>query len=153
MIPNQLNARLSSQTPKHPPLTVRQVAFTLLYVLPFYLSPTTRPSQSLSRDAPTVIRKRIHFVTISCTISAFITIRILANYTHAPLLEIFRLLGWYPISFVYIAKPLALTAILFAGPLFEKGVVESGWREWIRGRPLYDCLSSWPGWRNYVAVS
>ena len=48
-------------------------------------------------------------------------------------------------------KALLLTALLFAGPLFEKGIVEGRWRDWIEGQPLYESLSSWMGWRNFVA--
>ena len=129
-----------------------QIAFTLLYVLPFYLSPTTRPSPTLSRDAPSVIRARIRFVTISVAFSSGITIYIISTYAGASPFEVLRLLGWYPISIWETAKVLLLTALLFAGPLFEKGVVESRWRQWIQGQALHESLSSWIGWRNYVAV-
>ncbi|OAA57866.1 CaaX prenyl proteinase Rce1 [Niveomyces insectorum RCEF 264] len=42
------------------------VLYTVVYVAPFYLSPLTRPSATLSRDAPSVIRARIASVTLSC---------------------------------------------------------------------------------------
>lgn len=124
----------------------------MLYVLPFYLSPTTRPSPHLSRDAPTVIRARIRFVSISVALSSVVTIYVIAARPKASWLEVLRLLGWYPLKVYEIATSLLLTAILFAGPLFEKGVVESRWRDWIRGQSLHESLSSWIGWRNYVAV-
>lgn len=62
-----------------------------------------------------------------------------------------HLLGWYPFSPLAIAKVLALTALLFAGPLFEKCIIESGWRNWAKGRGIHETLSSWIGWRNYIA--
>ncbi|MCJ1469176.1 hypothetical protein MMC07_007809 [Pseudocyphellaria aurata] len=127
------------------------ITYTLLYVLPFYLSPTTRPSPTLSRDAPSVIRARIRFVTVSGILSSLTTIYVISTYAHPPPAEVLRLLGWYPISILDVAKAFLLTALLFAGPLFEKGIVQSGWREWIRGRSLHESLSSWIGWRNYVA--
>jgi len=65
--------------------------------------------------------------------------------------EIFHKIGWYPIHPLDIAKSLFLTALLFAGPLFERGIIDSGWRSWIQGRDLHETLSSWIGWRNYVA--
>lgn len=65
-------------------------------------------------------------------------------------LELLHLLGWYPFSPFDIAKILSLTALLFAGPLFEKGVIDSGWRHWVKGRDLYETLCSWIGWRNYI---
>ncbi|MCJ1248360.1 hypothetical protein MMC30_005577 [Trapelia coarctata] len=127
------------------------IGFTAFYVLPFYLSPLTRPSPILPRDSPTVIRARVTSVTLSCTICSLVTIYIFRTYAHASLLETLKLLGWYPISLLDVFKPILLTALLFAGPLFERGVVESGWREWIRGRKLLECLRSWEGFRNYIA--
>ncbi|KAL8734272.1 MAG: hypothetical protein Q9181_003263 [Wetmoreana brouardii] len=127
------------------------VAYTVLYVLPFYLSPTTRPSPTLSRDAPSVIRARIRFVSVSVTLATVVTIYVLATRASVPRWEILRLLGWYPIGIVEIVESLLLTAILFAGPLFEKAVIEGRWKDWIQGQSLYESLSSWIGWRNYVA--
>jgi len=45
-----------------------------------------------------------------------------------------------------------LVVILFAGPLFEHGIVDGGLKDWIRGRDVYQVLSSWIGYRNYVVV-
>ncbi|KAI4200635.1 MAG: hypothetical protein LQ350_003775 [Teloschistes chrysophthalmus] len=139
-----------------PPLSVGfagtlSVAYTVLYVLPFYLSATTRPSPTLSRDAPSVIRARIRFVSISVTLATIATIYVLAARANASHLDILRLLGWYPISLVDVAKSLLLTAILFAAPILEKAVIESRWKDWLRGQTLHESLSSWIGWRNYVA--
>lgn len=50
-------------------------------------------------------------------------------------------------------KTLLLVAILFAGPLFEAGIVEGEWRDWVRGQTAREVLSSWTGWRNLVVVS
>ncbi|KAL8802179.1 MAG: hypothetical protein Q9182_003968 [Xanthomendoza sp. 2 TL-2023] len=61
------------------------------------------------------------------------------------------MLGWYPIGTIEVAKSLILTAILFAGPIFEMAVVEGRWKDWVQGQPLHESLSSWIGWRNYVA--
>lgn len=79
------------------------------------------------------------------------TIYVLAVYAEASGLEILRLLGWYPIGIVEVFKSLLLTALLFSGPLFEKAVVERGWRDWAGGRTVNETLSSWIGWRNYIA--
>lgn len=125
--------------------------YTLLYVLPFYISPTTRPSPTLSRDAPSVIRARIRFVTLAVTISTALTIYVLSSRVHLPIEAIFHTLGLWPISLLAISKVLLLTSLLFAGPLFESAIVESGWRAWIRGTDLRETLHSWIGWRNYVA--
>ena len=127
------------------------IAFTALYVLPFYLSPTTRPSPSLSRDAPSVIRARIRLVTGSIVISTLITSYVLAIRGFEGTFSVLHTLGIYPIEPLAIGRSVVLTALLFAGPLFENGVVESGWRRWIKGQGVHETLSSWIGWRNYVA--
>lgn len=44
-----------------------------------------------------------------------------------------------------------LSGLLFSGPLFERAIIDSGWREWINGREIHETLSSWIGWRNFVA--
>ena len=62
------------------------------------------------------------------------------------------LLGWWPVGFADIARCLFLTAILFLGPLFERGVIEGEWHSWVRRNKIYESLSGWIGWRNYVAV-
>lgn len=127
------------------------IAFTALYVLPFYLSPTTRPSPTLSRDAPSVIRARIRFVTGSVILSTLITSFILSTRAFEDTFTVLHTLGAYPINPFAIGRSILLTALLFAGPLFETGIVESGWRRWIRGQEMHETLSSWIGWRNYVA--
>lgn len=80
------------------------------------------------------------------------SIYVLNVHAELSILETLRLLGWYPISIPEIGRALLLTGILFAGPLFERGLAESGWRDWIRGQRLYETLSSWIGWRNFIAV-
>ncbi|KAL8710508.1 MAG: hypothetical protein Q9220_004941 [cf. Caloplaca sp. 1 TL-2023] len=127
------------------------ITYTILYVLPFYLSPTTRPSPALSRDAPSVIRARIRFVSVSVAISTLTTIYVLATYANASRLEILRLLGWFPLGVTEIVKSVMLTALLFTGPLFENAVAQGRWKDWIHGQTLQQSLGSWIGWRNYVA--
>ena len=61
------------------------------------------------------------------------------------------MLGIYPISPLPVSRSILLTALLFAGPFFEKGIIHSGWRQWVQGRELHETLSSWIGWRNFVA--
>lgn len=133
-------------------VTFSQITYTILYVLPFYLSPTTRPSPTLSRDNPAVIRTRISFVVVSVLISSLTTIYVITICAGATLGEVLRFLGWYPISILEVVKVLFLTSLLFAGPLFESGIVESGWRDWIQGHSLQETLSSWIVFRNLVAV-
>lgn len=129
---------------------VLSITFTAFYVLPFYISPITRPSPTLSRDAPTVIRARIRCVTLSVTVSSLITAYVLSTRALEDFPTILHTLGVYPISAIAVSKSILLTSLLFAGPLFEKAVIEEGWRRWLKGTDLHETLSSWIGWRNYV---
>jgi prenyl protein peptidase len=131
-------------------LIVSQVAFTVLYVLPFYLSKATRPSPTVNRDAPSVIRARTRAVTSACIITTLIDIAIITQYGKATPLETLRLLGWWPIDILAVLRTLLLCSILFVGPLFEAGIVEGGWKHWIRGSRVRETLSSWTGYRALV---
>ncbi|RAL12992.1 CAAX prenyl protease RCE1 [Aspergillus homomorphus CBS 101889] len=159
MAPINLLARLRTLYSKdydEPAISTTAAAFfsvflTLLYVIPFYVNATTRPSPTLSRDAPSVIRARIRSVTLSCVASTLIVAWLIIGKDDGSLMEALKLLGWWPVSFADIFRGLVLTAILFAGPLFERGIAEGEWREWIRGSRITASLRSWIGWRNYVA--
>ncbi|KAJ5231373.1 uncharacterized protein N7469_005961 [Penicillium citrinum] len=159
MAPVGILARLKSLYSKHqdePSLSVQtviifSVALTLLYVLPFYLSPATRPSPSLSRDAPSVIRARIRAVSGSCVASSLIVLWLIVEEGNSSLGAGLSLMGWWPIDLADILRSLLLTAILFLGPLFERGIAEGEWRTWFRASKWSESLSGWIGWRNYVA--
>lgn len=122
-------------------------------MLPFYVSPATRPSATLSRDAPSVIRARIRAVTLSCLICSIAVLWLTVYKDESSILDALKLMGWWPISLMEIFRSILLTAILFTGPLFERGIVEGEWREWLRGARVSETLGGWIGWRNYVAVS
>ncbi|KAL5405892.1 hypothetical protein PMIN03_008153 [Paraphaeosphaeria minitans] len=126
------------------------VFFTVVYVLPFYLSSATRPSPQLTRDAPSSIRARIRAVTSSSIFSVALTIFVLHQSAHLSAADILRLLGLWPISPVDSAKTILLVAILFAGPLFEQGIVDGQLKDWVRGRDVIQTLGTWTGYRNYV---
>lgn len=122
-------------------------------MLPFYASPTTRPSPTLSRDAPSVIRARIRAVSLSCALCTAATVIVLSTSDQSSPLQTLHLLGYWPIGVIECIKSVALTALLFLGPIFEVTIVEGEWRNWIRLRGLSDTLRSWIGYRNLVAVS
>ena len=69
------------------------------------------------------------------------------------LTEAARLLGWWPVVLSDVARVMVLTGILFAGPLFEAGIVEGGWRWWGRWEPVKRVLGTWIGVRSFIAVS
>lgn len=125
----------------------------MIYVLPFYLSNKTRPSPGLQRDTPAVIRARLQSVFAACVITCGATTYIAISYGHLSRHEILHLYGWWPLDVVAIGRSLLLVAILFAGPLLEQGVIEGQWRSWLRGKSLRETVSTYIGFRNYVAVS
>jgi prenyl protein peptidase len=120
-------------------------------VLPFYLSKTTRPSPTIHRDAPSVIRARIRAITLACIFCSLIVIYVITQYDHADVQETLHMLGWWPIELVAIGKTLLLCSILFAGPLFEGAIAEGRLGDWVRGVYIRETLASWTGWRNMVA--
>jgi prenyl protein peptidase len=69
-----------------------------------------------------------------------------------PVREIFKLLGLWPVSLLDTARTMLLVVILFAGPIFEHGVVDGAWSDWIKLRGVYESLSSWIGYRNFIVV-
>jgi prenyl protein peptidase len=108
--------------------------------------PSTRPSPTLNRDAPSVIRARIQAVTLACLIASISTLALLVHTTqHTPLQSV-HLLGWYPIHASSLFPPLLLAFTLFAGPLFERLVIER-----IDPSTTVATLLSWIGYRNYIA--
>lgn len=127
--------------------------YTLVYVLPFYFSSTTRPSRTLSRDAPSVIRARVTSVTLTCLVCSVITFLLLTSKGHATNADAIHSLGYWPVGLAETARSLLLTAILFIGPLFEHFVVHSGWRDWLALQPVSELFNEWVTWRNIIAVS
>lgn len=148
---NTMNTKRKKTTIHNLVSNSHQVLLTLLYVLPFYLSSTTRPSPNLSRDAPSVIRARIRAVTGSCIVSSVLVLWLIIE-DNSSLGAGVRLLGWWPVGLLETLRSLFLTAVLFLGPLFERGIVEGEWKFWFRRSKLSESLGGWIGWRNYVAV-
>lgn len=66
--------------------------------------------------------------------------------------ETLGFMGWWPVDVMAVGRSMLLLGCLFAGPLFEAGFVEGGWKDWVKGRHLTETLASSVGWRNYVAV-
>jgi len=65
--------------------------------------------------------------------------------------DVLRLLGLFPFDPLDVLKCMLLLAVLFAGPLFEQGVVEGHWRNWVRwGNFRETVFDDWIGWRNLV---
>ncbi|KAK4177070.1 putative protease [Triangularia setosa] len=125
--------------------------YALIYFIPFYLSPTTRPSPTLSRDAPSVIRSRIRSVSLSCALCTLTTSLILSRYAALSPSATLHLLGVYPLALIPAVKILLLTALLFLGPLYSYFIVEKGYKPWLTLQPLRETLTEWTDYRNYIA--
>lgn len=61
-------------------------------------------------------------------------------------------MGYWPVGLVDTLRVLGLTALLFAGPLYECLIVDGAWQQWLHLEPLKTVWSDWPTWRNMVAV-
>ncbi|KAI0382653.1 hypothetical protein F5Y04DRAFT_252045 [Hypomontagnella monticulosa] len=154
-IPSFITRYFAKDEPKPPPISTGTaifllVIYTLIYVVPFYLSPTTRPSPTLSRDAPSVIRARIASVSLTCVVCSVITFLILTSQGQATPAEALHALGYWPVGLVETGKSLLLTAVLFTGPLYEHLVIDEQWRDLVALRS-FSALSEWTTWRNIVA--
>ncbi|KAK5664170.1 hypothetical protein OQA88_386 [Cercophora sp. LCS_1] len=137
-----------------PPLTTAAASFLLVlyalsYFIPFYLSPTTRPSPTLSRDSPTVIRARIRSVVLTCTLCLVSTALILSRFAHSPLPNILHLTGIYPLGLLPTLQALLLTTLLFLGPLFHSLVLERSYTS-IRAS-IVEIFTEPIGFRNIIA--
>ncbi|KAI1826167.1 CaaX protease [Xylaria intraflava] len=144
------------EQPKPPPISTGTAAallviYTLFYVVPFYLSKTTRPSRSLSRDAPSVIRARITLVSLTCIVCSTTTFVILTSQGHATNGEALHSMGHWPLGLSEAARSLLLTAILFSGPLYETLLVDGEWRRWLSLQPTSELFTDWIRWRNVIA--
>lgn len=124
---------------------------TLFYVVPFYLSKATRPSPTLNRDAPSVIRARIQTVTLACVVASIAALYLLVVTAQLTPVQSLHFLGFWPLSLPDLVKSCALTLLLYLGPLFEKIFVEHDLANFRGGRKVVESLSSWQGYRNFVA--
>ncbi|KXH50883.1 CAAX amino terminal protease [Colletotrichum nymphaeae SA-01] len=127
------------------------VVYTAIYVAPLYISPASRPSPTLSRDDPVVIRTRIRsvlFSTASCSALTYIILARLPDGTlpYGPL----HAMGYWPIGILESALCLILTAILFAAPLYETLLIEGVWEDWRGLGPIIRIWTQLTTWRNIV---
>ncbi|KAH6624914.1 hypothetical protein B0J18DRAFT_195165 [Chaetomium sp. MPI-SDFR-AT-0129] len=137
------------------------ILYALGYFVPFYLSRTTRPSFTLSRDAPSVIRARIRSVTLSCLVCSVVTFFVLlragngdGNSNGGKVVsgkDALHLMGLWPVGVWETVRAVGLTAVLFAGPLYSYLLVDRGWKDWARLAPVTEVWGEWTTFRNIVA--
>ncbi|KAK7429511.1 CAAX prenyl protease [Neonectria magnoliae] len=128
------------------------IFYTLVYVSPLYFSAATRPMPTRSRDTPEAIRARIFVVSLSTAVCSLMTLGLLLSSQRSSRLQLqqqpLHLMGYWPPGLGDAARALWLTALLFAGPLYESLVVDGAARQWTTLQPLW---VDWPTWRNMVA--
>lgn len=132
---------------------------TSLYVGVLYFSPLTRPRRNLPRDTPSHIRLRVRAVTAATIISITLTSLLFLFHRKSwnSLTRNAGVLGIYepgPIVILDSVKAIALTAVLFVGPIW-KGLGEvrestEGIRGWLED--VKADMRSWVGWRNCVVA-
>ncbi|KAF4864820.1 putative CAAX prenyl protease 2 [Colletotrichum siamense] len=127
------------------------VLYTIIYVLPLYISSSSRPSPTLSRDDPRVIRTRVTSVLFSTAICCTITYIVLAQLPDGVLpISPLHAMGYWPVGLAESGSALLLTSILFAGPLYEALLIDGLWEDWKTLEPLTHVWTRWTTWRNIV---
>lgn len=116
---------------------------TFFYVGVLYLLPSARPTPTVPKDHPKVIKSRILLVSWASLASAFVTVSIGKTANDGWLSTTIRILG-LQFKLSEVVSSLLLTATLFAGPLYERLVVD---------RDLWSfCpVDSWVSFRNLIA--
>lgn len=120
--------------------------------MPLYFSAATRPSPTRSRDAPEAIRARITSVSCSTALCSLVTLSLLSFHDALAVDRPLHLMGYWPSGFREACGTLFLTALLFAGPLYESLIIDGAWRQWVHLEPLTELWTDWSQWRNMVAV-
>ncbi|RDA89579.1 hypothetical protein CP533_6806 [Ophiocordyceps camponoti-saundersi (nom. inval.)] len=142
-----------------------QLLYCGIYVLPLHYLSSTRSLPLRSRDDPAVIRARVRAVCLSTTACSLITLIILrrspmvTGHRLNPGVEFLTdgsqpalyLMGYWPPGLLETFKALLLTALLFAGPIYEGLLVEGWGGQWLKLVPMRLLWEDWPTWRNIVA--
>ena len=122
-------------------------------MIPLYAFRATRPSPTLSRDSPAVIRARVMSVTASTLFCCAITLLVLLRRQAVSSISALHLMGYWPIDLSATSRSLVVTGSLFAGPLYETFVLDGGWEDWVDLTTLATTWSDVVTWRNIVVVS
>jgi prenyl protein peptidase len=90
-------------------------------------------------------------VTVACIVASVSTLYLLVGVAKAKPLEAIHLLGWWPIKPLEFIKSCSLVLLLYTGPLFEVIFIEKDLRGFRGWEQTVATLSSWSGYRNYIA--
>lgn len=91
-------------------------------------------------------------MSLSTALCSLITLYLLSSHGAVAVREPLHFMGYWPPGLIDAARVLWLTALLFAGPLYESLVIDGTAHQWLRLEPLRDLWTDWPTWRNMVAV-
>lgn len=92
-------------------------------------------------------------VSISTALCSLVTLYLLSSHAGVAVVEPLHFMGYWPPGLVDSARALLLTALLFAGPLYESLFIDGAFQQWLHLEPLKELWADWPTWRNMVAVS
>lgn len=90
-------------------------------------------------------------VTLACIVASSATLYLLVATAKATLLEAVHLMGWWPVKPLNFVESCGLALLLYTGPLFEIFFIERDMRGFGGWQQTVATLSSWQGYRNYVA--
>ena len=90
-------------------------------------------------------------MTIACIVASAATLYLLIVTAKLQPLDAVRMLGWWPIEPLGILKSCSLATLLFTGPLFEIIFIECDLRGFGGWQQTVATLTSWMGYRNYIA--
>lgn len=100
-----------------------------------------------------MIRTRITSALFSTAVCSVFTYVVLARLPEGALpVTPLHAMGYWPVGLVESASCLLLTAILFAGPLYEALLMDGLWEDWNTLQPLVGVWTEWTTWRNIVMV-
>ena len=133
------------------------VGHTALYVGVLYLREASRPSPTKHRELPSVIKARISAVAVACILSIFVNRYIIEQARKSGQRtgieewdEILGGWGEWELDLWKTLHALALTMLLFLGPLVERLWIWGEWRE--LGSGVKNALTTLWGWRVYIFV-
>ncbi|RCI10911.1 hypothetical protein L249_5398, partial [Ophiocordyceps polyrhachis-furcata BCC 54312] len=135
-----------------------------IYVLPLHCLSSTSLLPSRSRDDPRLIRARVRAVSLSTVACSLITYFILrraslttgtiphnGSVSSTTISRCLHFMGFWPPGLLETFQASLLTALLFAGPIYERLLVDGLWRQWLQLIPLKLLWEDWPTWRNIIA--
>lgn len=90
-------------------------------------------------------------MTLACIFSSVAALYLLLVTAKVDPIPALHILGWWPIFSSDVLRCLAITFLLYLGPLFELMFIDKIFTQFRHSHLLRETLSSWQGYRNFVA--